>query len=211
MDRVVPTEEDELTQVGGGSLQRGNLETIFPCEAEQRSEPVCFCGLCVLLTNLPVLDTSGAELSIRELIAPVCANLRRSAALVDKRIRFGDVEIDMEHRYIRRCGQTLKLTPNEYNLLLFLIKNVDQALTRNVILNQVWGYDCYPNTRTVDTHVVKLRRKLEPNPRVPRYLLTVHGVGYRFVMIPANSSPPEDTSRSLQARVHSQTCATQAS
>jgi|tagenome__1003787_1003787.scaffolds.fasta_scaffold20979525_3 DNA-binding response OmpR family regulator len=124
---------------------------------------------------------------------------RCSAPRSETRIRFGDVEIDIEHRYVRRSGHTLKLTRGEYNLLLFLVSNVDQAITREAILNEVWGYECYPTTRTVDAHVVKLRKKLEPDPRVPRYLLTVHGVGYRFVMSPANTQPSEDILRGGEA------------
>src|SRR6185437_8272763 len=110
-----------------------------------------------------------------ELMARIRAVLRRSGPRIEKRICFGDVEIDVERRYIRRSGETVKMTPNEYNLLLFFLRNVDQPLTRDVILNEVWGYDCYPNTRTVDTHVVRLRSKLEPDPRVPRHFLTIHG------------------------------------
>jgi DNA-binding response OmpR family regulator len=122
-------------------------------------------------------------------MARIRAVLRRSAPRIEERIRVGDVEIDVARRYIRRSGETVQMTPNEYNLLLFFIRNVDQALTRDVILNEVWGYECYPNTRTVDAHIVRLRSKLEPNPRVPRHLLTIHGVGYRFLMFPANAPP----------------------
>jgi DNA-binding response OmpR family regulator len=111
---------------------------------------------------------------------PPCSTPRK-----ERPIRFGDVEIDIEHRYVRRSGHILKMTPGEYNLLLLFIRNVDQAITRDSILNEVWGYECYPTTRTVDAHIVKLRKKLEPDPRVPRYLLTIHGVGYRFVLFPA--------------------------
>jgi len=126
--------------------------------------------------------------------APSSNTLPASAPPSQKRIRFGDVEIDVEHRYVRRSGHILKMTRSEYELLLFFVRNVDQAITRDVLLNKVWGYECYPTTRTVDTHIVKLRKKLEPDPRVPRYLLTIHGVGYRFVMFPAipftsNSTP----------------------
>jgi DNA-binding response OmpR family regulator len=144
-----------------------------------------------------------------ELMARVRAVLRRSEPRIEKRIRFGDVEIDVERRYIRRAGQTVKMTPNEYNLLLFFIRNVDQVLTRDVILNEVWGYDYYPNTRTVDAHIVRLRSKLEPDPRLPRYLLTIHGVGYRFLMFPANAPPSEDSRTSWQAPAR--VCATQIS
>lgn len=146
-----------------------------------------------------------------ELIARIRAILRRSAPRMEERIRFGDVEIDVARRYIRRSGETLKMTPNEYNLLLFFIGNVDQVLTRDAILNEVWGYDCYPNTRTVDAHIVRLRSKLEPNPRAPRYLLTIHGVGYRFLMFPADAPPPENRTTSWREPAQRGLCATQIS
>jgi DNA-binding response OmpR family regulator len=75
----------------------------------------------------------------------------------------------------------LKVTRAEYNLLTFFLQNPDRALTREMILNSVWGYDSFPNTRTVDAHVVRLRQKLEPDSGNPRHFLTVHGVGYRFL------------------------------
>ncbi len=146
-----------------------------------------------------------------ELMARIRAVLRRSAPHMEKTIRFGDVEIDIQRRYVRRSGDTVKMTPNEYNLLLFFIRNVDQALTRDVILNEVWGYDHYPNTRTVDTHIAKLRSKLEPDPRLPRYFLTIHGVGYRFLMFPANAPPSENSTTSWGEAMQSSVCATQIS
>ena len=80
-----------------------------------------------------------------------------------------------------RKGEEVKLTPAEYNLLVFFLQNTDRPLTRDVILNSVWGYNSFPNTRTVDAHIVKLRQKFEADPAVPRHFLTVHGVGYRFL------------------------------
>jgi DNA-binding response OmpR family regulator len=76
----------------------------------------------------------------------------------------------------------VKFTPSEYNLLLFFLQNADRALARDTILSSVWGYQAYLNTRTLDVHVVRLRQKLEPNPNIPRHVLTIHGMGYRFVM-----------------------------
>lgn len=150
----------------------------------------------VLLPELDAGDYVAKPFRECELIARIGAALRPSAPRIQKKIRFSDVEVDIERRYIRRSGKSVKLTPNEYNLLLFFIRNIDQALTRDVILNEVWGYHCYPNTRTVDAHIVRLRRKLEPNPRAPRHFLTIHGVGYRFLIFPANAPPSEDSSTS---------------
>jgi DNA-binding response OmpR family regulator len=90
--------------------------------------------------------------------------------------------VDLERRVVSRQGKALKLTPAEYNLLTFFLQNTDRVLKRDVILNSVWGYESFPNTRTVDAHVVRLRQKLEPEPASPRHFVTVHGVGYRFVV-----------------------------
>jgi len=117
--------------------------------------------------------------------ARIRAVLRRTASRLGPGILFGDVEIDFEKRVVKRRGDEIKLTRSEYNLLLFFVRNADRALTRDTILTEVWGYEFCSNTRTIDSHVVKLRSKLEPDPRLPRHFLTVHGVGYRFRMSPA--------------------------
>ena len=96
-------------------------------------------------------------------------------------LHFGEAELDMQRRVVKRRGEDLKLTPSEYNLLTYFVQNPDRPLTRDMILNSVFGYDFFPNTRTVDAHIVKLRQKLEPEPNVPRHFLTVHGIGYRFL------------------------------
>jgi DNA-binding response OmpR family regulator len=115
------------------------------------------------------------------LLARIRALLRRTAPEARKIVRFSDVEIDLERRVVLRRGEETKMTPAEYNLLTYFLQNPDRPLTRDMILNSVWGYTSFPNTRTVDAHVVKLRQKLEPDPNVPRHFLTVHGVGYRFL------------------------------
>jgi DNA-binding response OmpR family regulator len=136
----------------------------------------------VLLLEIGADDYVVKPFGSRELIARVRAMLRRSAADFQKIVRFSDVEIDFERRIITRAGREIKLTPAEYNLLLFFLQNPDRVLTRDVILNSVWGYESYPNTRTVDAHVVRLRQKLEPQAGSPCHFLTIHGVGYRFVV-----------------------------
>ncbi len=134
----------------------------------------------VLLLEMGADDYVVKPFGARELIARIRALLRRVAP--DKKIlRFGEVEVDADLRNIKRCGQEIKLTPSEYNLLLYFLQHPDRALTRDAILNAVWGYESYQNSRTVDAHLVKLRQKLEPDPRAPRHLLTVHGIGYRFL------------------------------
>jgi DNA-binding response OmpR family regulator len=89
--------------------------------------------------------------------------------------------VDLDRRIIQRQGQEIKATRLEFELLTFFLHNVDRPLTRDMILNTVWGFEAYPNTRTVDAHVVRLRQKLEASPNAPRHLLTIHGLGYRFV------------------------------
>jgi len=91
------------------------------------------------------------------------------------------VEVDLERRVVRKKGAEVKFTPAEYNLLTFFLQNPDRPLSRDMILNSVWGYESFPNTRTVDAHVVRLRQKLETDPIAPRYFITLHKVGYRFL------------------------------
>ncbi|MBV8572634.1 MAG: response regulator transcription factor [Acidobacteriaceae bacterium] len=135
----------------------------------------------VLLLEMGADDYVVKPFGTRELLARVRAVLRRSGDEGTRIVRFGAVEIDVERRMITRKGKEVKITPAEYNLLLFFVQNADRVLTRDLILNSVWGYEFYPNTRTVDAHVVRLRQKFEDDPAIPRHFVTVHGVGYRFV------------------------------
>ena len=135
----------------------------------------------VLLLEIGADDYVVKPFGTRELLARIRAVLRRSAPEMHVKLEFGEAQVDLERRIVLRKGQEVKLTPAEYNLLTYFLQNPDRALTRDVILNSVWGYEGYLNTRTVDAHVVRLRQKLEPIPGVPRHFLTVHGVGYRFL------------------------------
>jgi len=135
----------------------------------------------VLLLEIGADDYLVKPFGLRELLARIRAVLRRTTPETPKTISFGDTEVDLERRAIRRAGRELKFTPSEYKLLTYFLENADRVLTRDMILNSVWGYDSFPNTRTVDVHVVKLRQKLEEDPNVPRHFVTVHGVGYRFL------------------------------
>lgn len=117
----------------------------------------------------------------RELLARIRAVLRRATPDASQVLTFSDVEVDLERRTVRRRGEEVKLTRAEFNLLAFFLQNPERALSRDVLLNSVWGYDSFPNTRTVDAHVVHLRQKLEPDPETPRYFVTLHGVGYRYI------------------------------
>jgi DNA-binding response OmpR family regulator len=135
----------------------------------------------VLLLEIGADDYMVKPFGTRELLARIRAVLRRSTPDVPTNISFSDVEVDLDRRIVSKRREEVKLTPSEYNLLVFFLQNADHALSRDVILNSVWGFECYPNTRTVDAQVVHLRQKLEPEPANPRHFITVHGVGYRFL------------------------------
>jgi|SRR5262245_47584273 len=121
--------------------------------------------------------------SIRELMARVKAVLRRSssAAAAPDVYRFSDVEVNIRANEVRRGGTLLDLSAKEFALLAYFVSHPTETLSRDRLLDAVWGYENYPNTRTVDTHIVHLRQKLEPNPEEPRFILTIHGTGYKFV------------------------------
>ena len=94
---------------------------------------------------------------------------------------FGLFTIDFRKMEMSRKGKLIELSAREFQLLRFFIEHRGSALSRETILNGVWGYDSMPTTRTIDTHITWLRQKLEENPKFPKYILTVHGVGYKFV------------------------------
>jgi two-component system, OmpR family, alkaline phosphatase synthesis response regulator PhoP len=119
-----------------------------------------------------------------ELLARIEAILRRAPAtdfIPAEVFAFGDVRVDFRRAEVTRAGQTVELAAREYQLLRHFIANRETVLSRDELLNGVWGYDSMPVTRTVDVHVGLLRQKLEPNPRHPEFFLTVHGLGYKFV------------------------------
>jgi two-component system alkaline phosphatase synthesis response regulator PhoP len=121
--------------------------------------------------------------SVRELMARVKAVLRRSSSIVPAQeiYRFSDVEVNVRSNEVRRNGELIDLSSKEFALLSYFIAHPVETLSRDRLLDAVWGYENYPSTRTVDTHIVHLRQKLEPNPEEPRFILTVHGSGYKFV------------------------------
>lgn len=123
----------------------------------------------------------------RELLARVRAALRRSdrgRAIVD-RVQYGTIEVDFTAQECRRDGKPLALSAKEFGMLRLLAERKGAPVTREEFLELVWGYNAYPTTRTVDNHVLSLRNKLEPDPATPRFLLTVHGIGYRLKMTEA--------------------------
>jgi DNA-binding response OmpR family regulator len=135
----------------------------------------------VLLLEIGADDYVVKPFGTRELLARIRALLRRTGQGPPAALSFGTVEVDLDQRQVRRASEEVRMTRAEFNLLAFFLQNPGRALSRDVILNSVWGYESFPNTRTVDAHVVRLRQKLEPDAGSPRHFLTVHGVGYRFL------------------------------
>lgn len=123
--------------------------------------------------------------SMRELMARIRALLRRTAGRPSgddaSRIVVGPIELDARGRTVKRDGSEVALKPKEFDLLFFLAKNAGQVFTREQLLEHVWGYDFFGGSRTVDVHIRWLREKLEEDPSHPRHLLTVRGIGYKFV------------------------------
>jgi DNA-binding response OmpR family regulator len=136
----------------------------------------------VLLLELGADDYVTKPFSPRELLARVRAALRRTLRpQATERFYFGDVSIDFTKMEIVREGRTIALTAQEFKTLKFMVQNAERVITRDELLNEVWGYHNYPSTRTVDNHILKLRQKLEKDPANPVHFRTVHGVGYKFV------------------------------
>jgi DNA-binding response OmpR family regulator len=136
-------------------------------------------------------DYMTKPFSMREFLARVKALLRRvrltreevageNGAAVGERLTCGDLTIDLTRREVLREQETLPLKPKEYELLVFLVRNRGIVLTRDLILERVWGWDYGGGSRTVDVHVRWLREKIEREPAEPSRIVTVRGVGYRF-------------------------------
>ncbi len=136
----------------------------------------------VLLLELGADDYVTKPFSPRELMARVQAAIRRRHKPVPaSSFHFADCEVDFKKMTVHRNGQPIQLTSHEFKLLKFFTDHAERVLSREELLNEVWGYNCYPTTRTVDNQILKLRQKLEPNPTDPRHLLTIYGAGYKFV------------------------------
>jgi DNA-binding response OmpR family regulator len=136
----------------------------------------------VLLLELGADDYVTKPFSPRELMARVQAAIRRRRRTAPTTIyRFDDCEIDFQRMTAQRGGLPVMLTSHEFKLLKFFTEHAEQVLSRELLLNEVWGYNAYPTTRTVDNQILKLRQKLEPDPANPRHLLTIYGAGYKFV------------------------------
>jgi two-component system alkaline phosphatase synthesis response regulator PhoP len=117
-----------------------------------------------------------------ELLARIEAKLRRAPSRTTSPDvhQFGDIQVDFRKAEVTKAGAPLDLSAREFQLLRYFLEHRGATLTREELLNEVWGYNSMPSTRTVDVHVAWLRQKIEPNPRHPQFILTIHGLGYKF-------------------------------
>jgi DNA-binding response OmpR family regulator len=136
----------------------------------------------VLLLELGADDYVTKPFSPRELMARVQAAIRRrqKPTTIGTYV-FGECEVDFAKMSARRANNPITLTAHEFKLLKYFVEHAERVLSREELLNEVWGYNSYPTTRTVDNQILKLRQKLEPDSTEPRYLRTVYGAGYKFV------------------------------
>jgi DNA-binding response OmpR family regulator len=140
----------------------------------------------VLLLELGADDYVTKPFSPRELLARVQAAMRRSKrSRPSHALSFGEISVDFTRMQVSRGGKLIPMTAHEFKLLRFFLDNAERVLTREELLNDVWGYNFYPSTRTVDNQILKLRQKLEADPANPTHFRTVHGMGYKFVYSPA--------------------------
>jgi len=122
--------------------------------------------------------------SVRELVARIRARLRRLAKTDEAalaRYSFGKIELDFEKLQAKRAGRPVELTPREFDILRLLIQCRGEVVTRDRLLDEVWGFENFPTTRTVDNFIMKLRKKLEDDPADPAHILSIYGEGYKFV------------------------------
>jgi DNA-binding response OmpR family regulator len=121
--------------------------------------------------------------SLREVLARVRAALRRARGRLTEleSFEFADVRLNFRQHQATKAGKPLDLSPRELGMLLFLVQHRGETVTRDQLLDEVWGLNNYPFTRTVDNHVAKLRQKIEDSPSEPRHIITVHRVGYKFI------------------------------
>lgn len=143
----------------------------------------------VLGLELGADDYVTKPFGLRELMARIRAVLRRPGPRQKfEEFAFGDVRVHLRARQTFKGGREVRLTRKEFDLLRYLVEHPGEVITRDRLLEEVWGYDRFPTTRTVDTHILRLRQKFEDDPERPTHILTAHGQGYRFVVERGESS-----------------------
>ncbi|MGL5614728.1 MAG: response regulator transcription factor [Sarcina sp.] len=137
----------------------------------------------ILGLELGADDYMTKPFSVRELVARVKAQLRRNNKTSDDNlVRFGDISVDLQTREVRKLEEKVDLTLKEFEILKILIKNKGKILTREMLLDRIWGYEYIGETRTVDVHIRHLRQKIENDDKNPMYIQTIRGVGYKFLL-----------------------------
>ena len=138
----------------------------------------------VLGLELGADDYVTKPFSLRELLARIHALLRRHGAATGQpsdTYVFGEVILDFTHYHATKAREAIELTPKEFEILRYLITHRGKTVSRDELLDKVWGIEDYPTTRTVDNHILKLRKKIEKDPANPDFIMTVHGIGYKFL------------------------------
>jgi DNA-binding response OmpR family regulator len=144
----------------------------------------------MFLLDLGVDDGRGDAANPKDLLAKVRRIMERLAGSTDtppftadrrEIVSFGDVSVDFSGMEAHRAGRPVMLTANEFKIVRYFAKNAGRVISREELLNELWGYQRYPSTRTVDNHIMRLRHKLETDPARPQHFLTMHGAGYKFV------------------------------
>lgn len=138
----------------------------------------------VLGLELGADDYVTKPFSVRELQARIKALLRRTSLasnICQESCSFGSVHINFKRQEATKKDQPIKLSVKEFEILRFFIDHEQEVVQRDLLLNEVWGYDIFPTTRTVDTFILNLRKKIEDDPAHPRHLITIHGAGYKFI------------------------------
>lgn len=159
-------------------LRKEGLNTPILMLTSKKKEPDKVLGL-----ELGADDYMTKPFSLRELVARVRALLRRNARIsreIDE-YAFGSIQVDFRKQEAMKKGKPVRLSSREFQVLKFLIEHEREVVTREMLLNEVWGYEQFPSTRTVDNYVLALRKKLEDTPATPKHILTVPTAGYKFV------------------------------
>lgn len=175
LEAVTPVADDVTNHAWINGVQLDNFHVVLvPFNFSNRERAVVSPNSG---TSRPfVLNLTWKELIVKLGMPAQSPNSPSKATVV----RFGEVTIDLDSMEVRRSNRVVKLTAMEFKVLKYFAANPNRVISRDDLLDQVWGYNSYPCTRTVDNHILRLRQKLEPNFEIPVYFRTVHGTGYKF-------------------------------